>query len=163
LALLKIISGGQTGVDRAALDAAIGTGAEHGGTCPSGREAEDGRIPERYRLEELATGGYAERTARNVADADATLILHGGGPITGGTHLTVDCCRQLQKPYLILDLSRRNPASAAAAAEEFINSQQIKVLNVAGPRASDWPAGYKSAHAVLSRVLQGRSGHPGRV
>jgi Circularly permutated YpsA SLOG family len=163
LALLKIISGGQTGVDRGALDAAIKSGSEHGGTCPAARQAEDGKIPDRYRLVELSTGGYSERTERNVADGDATLILHGGGPITSGTQLTADCCRKLQKPHLLLDMSSESPASAVAAAEKFLQNRRIKVLNVAGPRASEWPAAYQTAYAVVSQLLQPRSGHPGRV
>src|SRR5438067_2856021 len=100
--LLKVISGGQTGVDRGALDAALAFEVECGGWCPAGRLAEDGEIPKHYPVVELANAGYAERTARNVADSDGTLIISNGEPV-GGTRETVDRCVEMQKPYLMID------------------------------------------------------------
>src|SRR5205814_4751854 len=100
--ILKIISGGQTGVDRGALDAALAFEVECGGWCPAERLAEDGTIPEHYPVVELANAGYAARTARNVADSDGTLIISNGEPI-GGTRETAERCVEMQKPYLIID------------------------------------------------------------
>src|SRR4029077_5215640 len=105
--LLKVISGGQTGVDRGALDAALALQVECGGWCPEGRLAEDGIIPKRYPVMELANGGYPERTARNVADSDGTLVIANGKPI-GGTRETVDCCIEMRKPYLVIECARRS-------------------------------------------------------
>jgi hypothetical protein len=102
-AIARVISGGQTGVDRAALDWAIRNDVPHGGWCPKGRRAEDGTIPEKYALEETASRGYADRTRRNVFSADATLILNIG-PLEGGTRLTAEVCEQWQKPFLIIQL-----------------------------------------------------------
>src|ERR1700730_405793 len=103
--LLKIISGGQTGVDRGALDAALALQVECGGWCPTGRLAEGGAIPKRYPVVELPNAGYAERTARNVADSDGTLIISNGEPI-GGTRETIDRCIELNKPHLVIDCER---------------------------------------------------------
>src|SRR5436309_14721003 len=100
--LLKVISGGQTGVDRGALDAALALQVECGGWCPAGRLAEDGTIPKRYPVVELPNARYAERTARNVADSDGTLIISNGEPI-GGTRETIQRCVGLDKPHLIID------------------------------------------------------------
>ncbi|HEV3408766.1 MAG TPA: putative molybdenum carrier protein, partial [Chthoniobacterales bacterium] len=146
---LKIISGGQTGVDRAALDAALSLGIECGGWCPQRRQAEDGIIPERYPLEEVPGGGYAERTARNVAEADGTLIMHGG-TLQGGTRETAARCAELNKPCQIIDAAVMSAAAATESACEFVREHNIRTLNVAGPRASEWPQGYKFAHAVVS-------------
>jgi len=119
--LLKVISGGQTGVDRGALDAAIELGVECGGWCPTGRLAEDGLIPERYPVVELGNGGYAERTAQNVADSDATLIISNGKPI-GGTRETMERCVEVKKPYLLLDHLLVTIDDGVELAFEFIPS-----------------------------------------
>src|SRR5437868_5122145 len=100
----KIVSGGQTGVDRAALDVAIALRIPHGGWCPAGRRAEDGAIPKRYRMRETASREYRVRTTRNVEDADATLILCEGPPV-GGTALTTRVAAERRKPVLIVDLA----------------------------------------------------------
>ncbi|HEX2796260.1 MAG TPA: putative molybdenum carrier protein, partial [Immundisolibacter sp.] len=102
---LRVISGGQTGVDRAALDVALELGLPCGGWCPAGRRAEDGPIPARYPLTEMAGADYAERTRRNVAEADATLVLCHGG-LNGGSLLTVEVALALDKPCLVIDLRR---------------------------------------------------------
>src|ERR1700745_4362858 len=103
--LLKVISGGQTGVDRGALDAALALEVECGGWCPAGRLAEDGRIPKSYPVMEVPNSGYAERPARNVADSDGTLIILKGEPI-GGTRETVDRCIETGKSFLVIDCAR---------------------------------------------------------
>src|SRR5436309_8745409 len=119
--ILKIISGGQTGVDRGALDAALAFEVECGGWCPAGRLAEDGTIPKRYPVMELANAGYAERTARNVANSDGTLVISKGEPI-GGSRETIDRCVEMQKPYPIIDCeSMRGEQAIEAATKLFKN------------------------------------------
>jgi hypothetical protein len=164
--LLKVISGGQTGVDRGALDAAIELGVECGGWCPTGRLAEDGLIPERYPVVELGNGGYAERTAQNVADSDATLIISNGKPI-GGTRETMERCVEVKKPYLLLDHLLVTIDDGVELAFEFIRRRSSRastslgmtiVLNVAGPRASQWPEGYALTYQIMSAILRRISG-----
>ncbi len=145
-----IVSGGQTGVDRAALDVARELGLRHGGWCPAGRKAEDGVIPECYELKETPSGEYRERTRRNVMDSNATLILCAG-PLTGGTELTLREAKRLRKPHLVVNLLH--------ATEEFdrtlrwLKRQNAWVLNVAGPRASQHPGIACSAKDFLRRVF----------
>src|SRR5258707_9057662 len=110
--ITKVISGGQSGVDRAALDAALAAGLPVGGWCPKGRRAEDGPIPDRYPLVETGTADSAERTRRNVRDGAATLILTWGEP-TGGTALTLETCQRESKRCLLVDLNDRESTSAA--------------------------------------------------
>jgi hypothetical protein len=150
---LKIISGGQTGVDRAALDAALECGAEAGGWCPEGRLAEDGVIPARYPLTELARSGYRQRTKRNVTDSDGTAIIYFGNP-TGGTEQTISFCIKEKKPYVLVDAEEMSVERAAGKIEKFIVQHGISVLNVAGPRAGGEPRAYGYAKDVISRVLQ---------
>ena len=133
---LTIISGGQTGADRAALDWAIAHHLEHGGWCPAGRLAEDGSIPERYRLSETQSSAYPERTRFNVEESDATLVVSPHPP-EGGTMLTVRFARELGKPVLIV--TRENEAESPDQFREFLRSHEVRVLNVAGPRASGSP------------------------
>jgi hypothetical protein len=149
---LIIISGGQTGVDRGALDAALELGTACGGWCPEERRADDGRIPDRYPLLELTDGGYSERTRKNVHDSDGTLILHLG-PLSGGTQLTLDTCRDLGKPVLRLDAAGVSPEEGAALARAFIATHGIRRLNVAGPRESHWPGAHACSHAVIRALL----------
>ncbi len=148
----KIISGGQTGVDRAALDVALSLGIPAGGWCPAGRTAEDGVIPPRYPLQELSDGGYLERTERNVAEAEGTVIVHGG-VLRGGSKATADFCAAEGKPCLLLDISRLAPAAAAEELARFVRANRLAILNVAGPRASEWPQGYDVAREILSVFL----------
>jgi len=145
----RVISGGQTGVDRAALDVALELGIPCGGWCPRGRAAEDGRIPERYPLVETPSHGYAQRTEWNVRDADATLVLHRGR-VRGGTALTVAVARRLDRPCLTVDLAARpDPAEVAAWLEEH----RVVALDVAGPRESQAPGIGARARALLRAVL----------
>jgi predicted Rossmann-fold nucleotide-binding protein len=127
---VKVISGGQTGVDRAALDAAMAVGLTVGGWCPRGRRAENGPLPERYPLRETPTAEYRVRTEWNVRDSDGTLIL-AEGPLTGGTLLTLELARdRYRRPVLVLDLGG---GADPAAVVSWVVAQHIRVLNVAGP------------------------------
>ena len=155
--MLKIISGGQTGVDRGALDAALDLGVECGGWCPIGRLAEDGTIPERYPVVELANAGYTERTAQNVADSDGTLII-SNGELIGGTRETVERCVENDKPCLVIDYKEMPTVDAAEKTLKFLKRHHIRRLNVAGPRASQWPQGQEIACQIVSAILPRLSG-----
>jgi Circularly permutated YpsA SLOG family len=150
--LSKIISGGQTGVDRAALDAALAAGIPCGGWCPADRGAEDGPIPDRYALQPFPGWGNRKRTRQNVIDSDATVILHFEA-LKGGTRLTRNLCALEKKPYLLLDARQFPPAAAAQAVSKFIEESAIQTLNVAGPRLSGWAGGYAFALAVMSQAI----------
>jgi hypothetical protein len=136
----KIVSGGQTGVDRGALDAALAAEFPCGGWCPADRRAEDGPVPERYPMALLAGGGYRHRTVKNVLDSDGTAILFNQS-LSGGTLYTHDVCRRERKPYIMLDAMHISESAAAASIARFIEEHDIKVLNVAGPRLSRWAEG----------------------
>jgi len=148
--LLRIISGGQTGVDRAALDVAFALGLPHGGFCPLGRRAEDGPIPDHYPLVELASEDYAVRTERNVLESDGTIILYRYR-LSGGTLLTFQLARRHQKSYRLVRLDRTPSISDALA---WLHSRDIQTLNVAGPRASSDPEIYELAATFLWELLQ---------
>jgi hypothetical protein len=159
---LTIVSGGQTGVDRAAWDAALAAGLPIAGWVPRGRWAEDGPIPPRYRpLRETETDAAEDRTERNVRDADATLILHRG-PLTGGTRLTAELAESTRRPCLRLDLARLGPADAADRVAAWLTRVAPRRLNVAGPRASLDPGIYALARRVLERALAGAGPASGR-
>jgi hypothetical protein len=145
-----IVSGGQTGVDRAALDAAIALGVEHGGWCPAGRLSEDGTVPSRYELCETDSAEYPVRTEQNVIDSDATLILCEG-PLKGGTRLTRRICVRLKTPNLVLRIDRDDPADA----QNWLAKQRPARLNVAGPRESTCPGIYLRSTEYLLKVLAG--------
>lgn len=133
--ITKIISGGQTGVDRGALDAAISLGIAHGGMCPRGRLAEDGRIPDRYQLQETASAKYHVRTEQNVIDADATLILYYG-ELSGGTEFTRRMAIKNGKPYFLYDLT--SPPELVDVTR-WLAEERVHTLNCAGPRESSCP------------------------
>ena len=154
---MKIISGGQTGVDRAALDVAMNHHIECGGWCPTGRVDERGRIPDRYPVEELPNGGFSERTAANVRDSDATVIFHCG-ELRGGTEYSVQCCSDYKRPRLLLDAQIIAPQEAGKVIKYFVEKVKIETLNVAGPRQSGWPEGYDYAFAALEKFLEA-TGH----
>ncbi|NBB74153.1 MAG: molybdenum cofactor carrier [Bacteroidetes bacterium] len=145
----KIVSGGQTGVDRAALDAALEHGVPIGGWCPRGRRAEDGQLAARYPLQETPATDYAQRTAWNVRDSDGTLILVAGAP-EGGTALTVEEARRRKKPFLQTDVE----ANGVNRIHTWLRQHDVAVLNVAGPRASEAPGIYEAAYALMMRVLE---------
>ena len=152
MGLAKIVSGGQTGVDRGALDAALELGFPCGGWCPPGRVAEDGPIDRRYPLVEMAKGGYEERTRQNVLDSDGTVVLHFG-VLEGGTALTVELCELEQRPCKVIDASEVSPEQAAEIVASFVHEHAISTLNVAGPRESKIPRARTYAHAVITRVI----------
>ncbi len=146
----KIVSGGQTGVDRAALDVAIYLGIEHGGWCPAGRFAEDGLIPEIYRLRETESSDYAERTERNVIDSDGTLILFWKA-ISGGSQLTERLARKHRRPCLAIDLSQ---LAEVEDVQRWLAQSAIAVLNIAGPRESSAPKLTPLVEHFLLRLLE---------
>jgi hypothetical protein len=146
--IVKIISGGQTGVDRAALDVAIQLGIPHGGWVPKGRLAEDGPLPEAYLMRETPTVIYAERTEKNVLDSDGTLII-SRGELTGGSETTREMALKHHRPWLHVDLNRTAAFRAAILITEWIRAHRIQVLNVAGPRASKDSRIYQDALSLL--------------
>ena len=156
MVLAKIVSGGQTGVDRGALDAALASGFACGGWCPKDRNAEDGPIPDKYPMTLLAGGGYRQRTVMNVLDSDGTAILFNQS-LSGGTLYTHDVCRRERKPYIVLDATQISESAAAATIVRFIEEHGIQVLNVAGPRLSRWAEGHGFALRVIGEVI-GRVG-----
>ena len=149
---MKIISGGQTGVDRAALDVALKHGIDAGGSCPTGRLDEFGRIPDCYPLKELENGGFIERTLQNVKDSDGTVIIYPG-KLSGGTEQTVRFCIEQRRPRLLIDASKIPIEEAAKLIADFVREKQIDILNVAGPRESEWPQGYEYASLGLDILL----------
>jgi len=151
-ALLKIVSGGQTGADRAALDWAIDQGVEHGGWCPRGRRAEDGVIPPRYHLTETPSERYEERTEWNVRDSDGTVILTLSATLSGGSLRTAEMARTLGKPCLHLSALGDGDA-AAEKLRRFVGDHAIRVLNVAGPRASGEPVVDHFVRTTLGAAL----------
>ncbi|MDH3669840.1 MAG: putative molybdenum carrier protein [Gammaproteobacteria bacterium] len=150
LPIVKIISGGQTGVDRAALDVAIELQIPCGGWCPRGRRAEDGTIPDRYALQPTRSAEYAERTERNVVDADGTLII-ATRPLTGGTALTVELAHRWNKPCFIVDLQDTPDVDTIAT---WLRHQQIETLNIAGPRESRHPGIHEKARQFLRNLFR---------
>lgn len=149
----RVISGGQTGVDRGALDAAMELDLPHGGWCPRGRLSEDGAIPPRYRLTELDSPDYRERTERNVVDSDATLILSPARP-TGGTELTRRFARRHARPHLVA--SPYDPG-AEQTVRDWLDAFRPATLNVAGPRESNHPGVARAVREFLLRVWSDES------
>lgn len=152
---LTVVSGGQTGVDRAALDVALSLGLRAGGWCPAGRCAEDGAIPARYPLRETPSGDVRQRTQWNVRDADGTLVLTRGAP-AGGTLRTIDLAQRMNRPVFVVDVDHPPSADAVHA---WLAAMRIRNLNVAGPRESEAPGIGAAAAGWLREVLEG--GRPG--
>jgi Circularly permutated YpsA SLOG family len=155
---IRIISGGQTGVDRACLAWAIRCGFEHGGWCPKGRQAEDGRIPARYRLRETPLARPAQRTAWNVRDSDATVIFSQSKKLFGGSRKTLDACREFAKPVLHLAAETFTVGESAILLRKFLRQHRVRALNVAGPRKSQQPQTGQFARTVLSLTFGFTSG-----
>ena len=150
---MKIISGAQTGVDRAALDVALKHGIECGGWCPAGRLDEFDRIPDQYPVQELAVGGFTERTLQNVKDSDGTVIIYPG-KVGGGTEQTVRFCIERHRPHQCIDASKVSAEEAAKLITAFVCKHKVDVLNIAGPRQSEWPEGYDYAYRALDAFLE---------
>lgn len=152
--LQKIISGGQTGVDRSALDACLKYKFPCGGWCPAKRRAEDGFIPNHYPLIEMSTKNYLARTHRNVEDSDGTLVITCGSSTDDGTKKTIYWAYKLSKPCLIIDLKKKSNDSEAVAICKWINMSYVRILNVAGPRESKCPGiGYKTCRLIGSVLV----------
>jgi len=144
----KIISGGQTGVDRAALDFALKYHFPCGGWCPKGRVAEDGKIPEEYPLKETKTSDYSERTQKNIIDSDATFIIRSY-KVDNGTKLTKELCSNYDKLLFELNLDEGLKLPELI---KWIQDNHIKILNIAGPRESNTPGIYKKTLEYLELV-----------
>ncbi|MEM7026893.1 MAG: putative molybdenum carrier protein [Pseudomonadota bacterium] len=150
MSTLIIISGGQTGVDRAALDAAIQYRVSHGGWCPKGRLAEDGQIPMHYQLTETDTDAYPQRTKMNVQSADGTLIIFKH-IMTSGTALTLKFVKQLVKPNFILDIDQQINIDKV---NNWMNQNTISTLNIAGPRESTTPGIYADSKKIIEAIIK---------
>jgi hypothetical protein len=150
---LKIISGGQTGVDRAALDVALRHAIECGGWCPAGRLDEFGEIPDHYPVQELQSGSFNERTLQNVKHSDGTVVIYSA-ELRGGTAQTVGFCVELERPHQLIDGSKFSAEDAAKLIADFVRENEIRILNIAGPRESEWPQGYAYSFRALDAFLK---------
>lgn len=148
----KIISGGQTGVDQAALDVAIKLGISHGGWVPKGRITENGILDDKYQVREMKTDNYNKRTEQNVIDSDGTLLI-SHGKLTGGSEYTREIAILNNRPWLHIDLNKTIAFQAAQKIRSWIAEHGIEVLNVAGPRASKDPAIYKATTDILETAI----------
>lgn len=146
----KIVSGGQTGVDRGALDAAIALNINHGGWCPKGRIAEDGPIASTYRLQEMPQEDYSARTEKNVIDSDGTLILYRER-LSGGTLLTNRLAKRHGRPLHRVRLDRTIGYTDVL---RWLRENQVKILNIAGPRGSSHPKMHRDAYQFVINLMQ---------
>ena len=144
----KIISGGQTGVDRGALDACLEFNLSCGGWCPFGRRAEDGIIPEKYPLQETDSSDYSSRTLKNILDSDATLVI-STLPMKGGTKLTAELTKQHNKSLFVFA-----PENDFRDIIIWLIKNNVKTLNVAGPRESDWKDAYKFSYQLITKLIR---------
>lgn len=151
--LKKVVSGGQTGVDRGALDGALELGFELGGWCPKGRKAEDGVIDQSYPLTEHKSSNYIDRTKANVIDSDGTLIIYFS-KLSGGTLATYEFCKEFSKPHLCIDAQELQIEDASIKVKTFIEENKIEVLNVAGPRASNNDNAYPYAKSLVNLLIK---------
>ena len=140
-------------MDRAALDVALKHGIDAGGWCPTGRLDEFGRIPDCYPVKELESGGFTERTLQNVKDSDGTVIIHTG-KLSGGTEQTARFCVEQQRPLKLIDSSNVSTEKAAQLIADFVRANTIDVLNVAGPRQSEWAKGYDYTTSMLEAFVK---------
>ena len=160
----KIVSGGQTGADRAALDFAIHHHLPYGGWVPKGRKTEDGQLPDKYGLQEMPTTDYSQRTEQNVIDSEGTVIISHGF-LTGGSALTREFAIRYQKPCLHLDMNNTSIDEAAGSLNLWIRENHLKILNVAGPRAGKDPEIYNVTMSILTAAFDedetsGQTGRP---
>ncbi|MEY2440103.1 MAG: hypothetical protein QOI34_1488 [Verrucomicrobiota bacterium] len=150
---MKIISGGQTGVDRAALDVALKHGIDCGGWVAPGRLDELGKIPDRYPLTEVEEGDAATRTLQNVKDSDGTLLIFFR-ELAGGNAYTARSCRELRRPHQLIDAAKVPVGEAGKLIANFVREHEVHILNVAGPRASEWAEGYDYAFRAIEKFLK---------
>ena len=148
----KIISGGQTGAHRAALDLAMELNITHGGWIPKGRLTEDGTLPEEYNLKEMPTDSYSASTEQNVMDSDGTLII-SHGDLTGGSAYTCKMSKKHKKLWLHIDLDNVDGFQAGQILKSWIGMHEIQILNVAGSRASKDPVIYKAVQDILRAAI----------
>lgn len=148
----KLIAGGQTGADQAALDVAIKLGISHGGWIPKGRLTENGVLDDKYQLKEMETTNYNKRTEQNVIDSEGTLII-SHGQLTGGSDYTRDMALRHNRPWLHIDLNKTIAFQAARQIRSWLAEHEINVLNVAGPRASKDPAIYNATTDILETAF----------
>jgi hypothetical protein len=148
---MKIISGGQTGADQAALDAAIALNIPHGGWLPKGRKTEKGPLPSRYALCEMNSPKYRDRTEKNILAADGTLIFSFGS-LSGGSALTEALAIRYKRPFLHIDLEQVSRTQAVIMVETWLQTMHITSVNVAGPRASNEPRIYEAVYSLLTAV-----------
>lgn len=159
--LEKIVSGGQTGADRAGLDVAIRWGFPHGGWCPKGRKAEDGPISAQYHLKETSSASYLQRTDRNVRDSDGTVIFTIAPNLSGGSKRTADFAEKHRKPFLHLPRHSSSFDSPALLLQRFVEENGVRILNIAGTRASKEPDVWRFAYGTLEAALFWDKAHPG--
>lgn len=158
----KIISGGQTGADQGALDTAIRLGIEYGGWIPKGRKTEAGPLADKYQLKEMPSAEYRARTEKNVVSAEATVII-SHGPLSGGSRLTQQLAQHHGRLCLHVDLNTQAAFDAARIINDWVKAYDIRVLNVAGPRASEDPLIYQATADILeSAYYLGLVQLPGR-
>jgi hypothetical protein len=150
----KIISGGQTGADRAALDFAIDHNIPYGGWLPKGRITEDGTLSYKYHLQEMPTEDYSKRTQMNVLDSEGTVIISNGF-LTGGSAVTREFAIEHNRPWIHLDMKELSLEEAAGKMISWLTEHEIRVVNVAGPRAGKDPAIYDTVWRLLKATLSG--------
>jgi predicted Rossmann-fold nucleotide-binding protein len=153
--IAKIISGGQTGADQAALDVAIQLGIPHGGRIPKGRKTERGPLPSKYRLQEMPADSYPARTEKNVLESDGTLVI-SNGELSGGSEYTRQMAEKHNKPWIHVDANAVSVEAAVQIVRAWISGNEIEVLNVAGSRASKDPQIYSTAKKILKELLQSK-------
>jgi predicted Rossmann-fold nucleotide-binding protein len=150
--ITKIVSGGQTGADQAALDVAIELGIPHGGWIPKGRKTEAGPLPAKYKLKEMPTTEYPKRTEQNVIDSDGTLII-SHGELTEGSDYTRQMAEKHGKPWLYIDADKFSVEAAVEVTRAWVNGNSVRILNVAGPRASKDPEIQSKTKEILKTFL----------
>ena len=144
--LRKVISGGQTGADRAALDWAIERQVPHNGWCPKGRKALDGPLAPKYQLKETPSEGYLQRNKWNVRDSDGTVVFTLAAEVTGGSKKTIEFATKLKQPWLHIHPGMRAPEELLVS---FIQNHGIQTLNIAGSRESKEPGIYEWVMGIL--------------
>jgi len=159
----KIVSGGQTGADRAGLDVAIRWGFPHGGWCPKGRKAEDGTIGGQYQLLETPSASYLQRTEWNVCDSDATVIFTISSQLSGGSKRTAEFATKHCKPWIHLARQAASHENPALILQRFVEENSIRELNIAGTRASKEPQVWRFAYETLEAAFFWEQAHPGRL